>query len=383
MKDFIKKKLHESLLSEEKIPMNIPIPNDISEIKDVFVKNGFKLFVVGGAVRDAILGKTPKDYDLATNAKPNQVESIMKKAGYKTLPTGKAFGVINVFTDIGEYEVATFRSDQGKGRRPDSVEFTTIDNDVMRRDLTINALFYDIDSGEVIDLVGGIEDLKNGVIRTVGNPNERFSEDRLRIMRTIRFAARFGSNLEPEVDRALEKDGSLEGVSSERIRDEFLKGIKTAKSVIHFCQLLNKYKLFDWVFPGLKINREFIEEKNPIILIANILKGNNTDMIQKQLNLLTYTKEEISKIVFLLKFLEFQINQIYHFKKAQINSKIADSEIRKFAELNGLDKKIVEAFLKFQLTVTGQDMVDKGFKPGPEMGKAIRRAEIENFKKML
>lgn len=115
MKNNIKKILRESFMSESKIKMSIPIPKDINNIKDVFVKNGYKLFVVGGAVRDALLGKTPKDYDLATNAVPDKVESMMQKAGYKTLETGKAFGVINVFTDNDEYEIATFRKDVSYG----------------------------------------------------------------------------------------------------------------------------------------------------------------------------------------------------------------------------------------------------------------------------
>ena len=115
MKQTIKQILREGIIREDRVKMNIPIPNDILEIKDVFVKNGYKLYVVGGAVRDALLGKTPKDYDLATDADPDTVEQMMAKAGFKTLPTGKAFGVINVFTDQGEYEVATFRSDQYKG----------------------------------------------------------------------------------------------------------------------------------------------------------------------------------------------------------------------------------------------------------------------------
>lgn len=117
MKDFIRQKIRESLITESRVKMDIPIPNDIREIKDVFVKNGFKLFVVGGAVRDALLGKTPKDYDLATDATPDQVEQIMSDAGFKTLPTGKAFGVINVFTDEDEYEIATFRRDVSYGEK--------------------------------------------------------------------------------------------------------------------------------------------------------------------------------------------------------------------------------------------------------------------------
>ncbi len=138
---------------EKRIKFDIPIPKDILQIKDIFKKNGFKLYVVGGAVRDALLGKTPKDYDLATDAIPDKVETMMAKGGLKTLPTGKAFGVINVFTDMGEYEIATFREDLSGGRRPDAVSFTDIVGDVKRRDLTINALFYDIDTHEVVDLV--------------------------------------------------------------------------------------------------------------------------------------------------------------------------------------------------------------------------------------
>ena len=110
---------------EQRIRMDIPIPSDIQQIQQVFNKNGYKLYVVGGAVRDALLGKTPKDYDLATDAVPDKVEEIIAKAGFKTLPTGKAFGVINVFTDQGEYEIATFRNDTYVDEEPDLESFKT------------------------------------------------------------------------------------------------------------------------------------------------------------------------------------------------------------------------------------------------------------------
>lgn len=112
MKDQIRKSLREGLIVEERIKFDVPVPNDIVEIKNIFKQNGYKLYIVGGAVRDALLGKTPKDYDLATDALPDKVEEMMKAGGLKTLPTGKAFGVINVFTSEGEYEIATFRTDQ-------------------------------------------------------------------------------------------------------------------------------------------------------------------------------------------------------------------------------------------------------------------------------
>ena len=374
-------------MSESKIKMSIPIPNDITNIKDVFVKNGYKLFVVGGAVRDALLGKTPKDYDLATNAVPDKVESMMQKAGYKTLETGKAFGVINVFTDNDEYEIATFRKDIGSGRRPDGVDFTTIDQDVKRRDLTINALFYDIDTGEVVDLVGGVDDLKKGIVRTVGSAEERFGEDRLRILRAIRFAGRFGSGLDPAVDDALKKDNSLEGISSNRIRDEFLKGIETAKSVKHFLNLISKYKLWGGVFPGLNISNKFIEEKDPILVVSELLIGNDLVNISKQLNKLTYSSNENKAITFLVAFSNFDdINGVYKMKKLFDKSGVTPEQLRVFNSINNtLPTNVVDKFINFKLSVRGKDAQEElGVKPGTkEMGQAIEKMEINNFKKLL
>jgi tRNA nucleotidyltransferase/poly(A) polymerase len=191
MKENIKQILRENLIVEQRIKFSMNIPEDIQQIKDAFKKNGYKLYVVGGAVRDALLGKSPKDFDLATDAVPDKVEEIMKEAGLRTLPTGKAFGVINVFTDQGEYEIATFREDTTKGRNPEVKLGATIESDAARRDLRINALYYDLDTNEIIDLVGGVDDLKNGEINMVGNAQERFEEDPLRILRFFRFFSRF------------------------------------------------------------------------------------------------------------------------------------------------------------------------------------------------
>jgi tRNA nucleotidyltransferase/poly(A) polymerase len=386
MKTFIKEQLRRFILMEQRIKYDMHIPDDILAIKDVFKKNGYKLYVVGGAVRDAILGKTPKDFDLATDAVPDKVEEIMKNAGLKTLPTGKAFGVINVFTNKGEYEIATFREDSstGDGRRPDSVSFTNIEGDVKRRDLTINALFYDIDTHEVVDLVGGVNDLKNGVVRTVGSPEERFNEDKLRILRAIRFAGRFGSGLDPAVDAALMKDASLQGISGERIRDEFLKGIKSSKSVVQFLRLIDKYNLFDWIFRGLKVNKEFVEDKDPILVIANLLKFNESSVLNKQLNVYKYTIEEIRAITFLINLLKLSPETAVALKRAQKISGVSDEQIRKFGHQEGLNSKLLEAFLKFRLTVNGEQLMQQlNMKPGKELGDAINKAEYDNFKKLL
>ena len=386
MKENIRKILREGFIREDRIKKDIPVPEDIRKIKDIFIKNGYKLFVVGGAVRDALLGKTPKDWDLATDAVPDKVEEMMNAAGLKTLPTGKAFGVINVFTDDDEYEIATFRKDLSGGRRPDAVEFTTIDQDVLRRDLTINALFYDIDTGEVVDLVGGVDDLKNGIVKTVGNPADRFGEDRLRIMRAIRFAGRFGSEVDPAVEAALKKDNSLEGISPERIRDEFLKGIKTAKDVRHFLGLIDKYNLWDDIFPGLNINKDNrVNDKDPIIIIANLLKNNDPSNLSKVLNKLTYSSSENKGITFLVALQQFDSpEKVYKFKKLEGKSGVTPSQILKFSLLADINGKLIAAFDNFKLSVTGQDVQNElGIKPGPEMGKAIEKMEVDNFKRLL
>lgn len=386
MKKFIQTKIRERLLMESRIPFKLSLPSDILQIKDIFQKNGYKLYIVGGAVRDALLGKPPKDFDLATNALPDTVEQMMAKAGLRTLATGKSFGVINVFTQNGEYEIATFRSDIGSSdsRRPDSVKFTDIETDVKRRDLTINALFYDIETGEIVDLVGGVNDLKHGVVRTVGNAEERFKEDKLRIIRAIRFAGRFGSNLDPNVDAALQKDASLEGISGERIRDEFLKGLQSAKSVKHFLSLIDKYGLFDWIFKGLRVNKNFIEDKDPILVLAILLKDNDPSLLNKQLNILKYSAEEIKGIYFLVNLLKLTPETAIALKRMQKNSGVSDDEINKFGNLQSINHQLLNAFLKFNLTVNGDEMMKKlNLQPGKELGNAINRAELDNFKKLL
>lgn len=372
------------MLTESRIPFDFVLPKDILQIKDVFKKNGYKLYVVGGAVRDAILGKQPKDFDLATNALPDTVEEIMNKAGFRTLPTGKAFGVINVFTDSGEYEIATFREDVGSGRRPDAVQFTDIETDVKRRDLTINALFYDIDKKEIVDLVGGVEDLKKGIVKTVGSPQERFGEDRLRILRAIRFAARFGSNLDSEVDQALKQDSSLEGISGERIRDEFIKGIISAKSISQFMGMIERYHLFDWIFKGLKVSKNFISDKDPILVIASLLKDNDPTLLSKKLNDLKYTVDEIKNIVFLINMLKLTSETAVVLKRAQKNTSLSDEQIKTFGKFIGLDTKLLDAFIRFKLTVSGEDLMKQfNLKQGKELGDAINKAEYENFKKLI
>src|SRR4249920_3694792 len=154
---------------------------------------GFESLWAGGCVRDELLGIPPKDYDVATNATPDQIRDLFGHR--RTLPIGAAFGVVTVLgpRHAGQIDVATFRSDAtySDGRHPDSVKFTSAEQDAERRDFTINGLFYDPVGGEVVDYVGGQQDLAGRVIRAIGDARLRLAEDKLRMLRAVRFAAAF------------------------------------------------------------------------------------------------------------------------------------------------------------------------------------------------
>jgi tRNA nucleotidyltransferase/poly(A) polymerase len=185
---------------------------------------GFEALWAGGCVRDQLLGRTPKDYDVATSARPEQIRELFGKRN--TLAIGAAFGVISVLgrpRSAGQIEVATFREDAAysDGRRPDAVTFSTAEADATRRDFTVNGLFFDPIEGRVIDYVGGQEDLRKQVLRAIGNPADRIAEDKLRMLRAIRFAATFAFALEPRTQAAIQAmAGEVKIVSAERIAAE-------------------------------------------------------------------------------------------------------------------------------------------------------------------
>lgn len=183
---------------------------------------GHRAYLVGGCVRDQLMGQRPVDWDVATDATPERIEALFERV----IPVGKAFGVMIVVRPEGEYEVATFRGDGDyrDGRRPEGVTFTGPEEDVQRRDFTINALLYDPVEQRVLDFVGGVEDIRAGVVRTVGAPAERFREDHLRLLRAVRFAARTGFALESATAQAMRELAALAAaVSGERTGDELTR----------------------------------------------------------------------------------------------------------------------------------------------------------------
>ncbi len=200
-----------------------PSPREIAcKIVACLQGAGFAAFWVGGCVRDFLLGRVPQDFDIATDAKPEQVEKLFRK----TIPVGKKFGVIIVVENGIQFQVATFRAeaDYQDGRRPEKIVFANAEADASRRDFTVNGLFYDPLTEKIHDWVGGEKDLRAKIIRTIGRPEERFGEDHLRLLRVVRFAAQLNFEIEAKTFAAVKKLApKIKLISAERIRDELIK----------------------------------------------------------------------------------------------------------------------------------------------------------------
>jgi poly(A) polymerase len=219
-----------------------------NSICDTLIREGHQAFLVGGCVRDLLLGREPEDYDVSTDATPERVISLFPDA----VAVGAQFGVIIVPLDGHKVEVATFRSDIGSadGRHPERVVFSSNpEQDVQRRDFTINGLLMRHDSGEILDFVGGQADLRAGIIRAIGEPARRFAEDKLRMLRAVRFSARFGFPIEPETFAAIRLHAHEIGqVSGERIREELTK-LLTEGGACRGMELLNETGLLQQILP--------------------------------------------------------------------------------------------------------------------------------------
>ncbi|MGI6374233.1 MAG: CCA tRNA nucleotidyltransferase [Patescibacteria group bacterium] len=232
------------------------IPKYLQQAINDITTAGYEAYLVGGCVRDLLMGKTPHDWDITTNAVPEEILKIFPQAKYENdfgtvlYPIREA-GSEQVVTVL---EITTYRSEQNYSNRrhPDEVKFETeLDKDLERRDFTINALALEVESKELVDLFGGEKDIKKKIIRSVGEPSDRFKEDALRMLRAIRFSAQLGFALEPKTQRAIVKlAGSLKFVSQERIRDELIK-ILASERPYEGIKLLYETKLLQYILPEL------------------------------------------------------------------------------------------------------------------------------------
>ena len=242
--------------------ITIFLPDEVLEIFNVIKEYGAESYIVGGSVRDSILGRPVHDYDICTPVPVLELESFFEEKGYTVIPTGLQHGTITVMVNSIGYEITTYRKD-GKysdGRHPDTVEFTSdLVEDLSRRDFTINAMAYNDEEG-LIDPFNGMEDIKYKKISCVGCAEDRFGEDALRILRAIRFAAQLEFTIMPGTDREIHKQyKNLEDISIERINSEFCK----IASSDDFCVELLLYKdVFSLFIPELKDMFDF-SQNNP------------------------------------------------------------------------------------------------------------------------
>lgn len=266
--------------------------------------HGFQAWLVGGCVRDIHLGIQPKDYDVATDATPDQIIRVFPQSGL----VGAHFGVVVVKGDNEFVEVATFRQDHdySDGRRPDSVSFVKEPKeDAARRDFTINAMFMDQESGHTIDFFGGLQDLQDGVIRTVDNPDIRFAEDYIRLLRAVRFATRLGFTIENRTESSMTSHShNITKMAMERVHGELVP-ILSHVNVAQGVQILIRTGLLQKIMPEANVltaQHRFSQVKEPAfpLSMALLLAHCNNDEIVSAMNRLKCTAKEIAETAWLV-----------------------------------------------------------------------------------
>jgi tRNA nucleotidyltransferase/poly(A) polymerase len=413
--------------AHESLAADIPLPAAIEQLSRLFARHEAALFAVGGAIRDYLyhvfhdIGGQyePKDVDLATEAHPERVVEILtgpdaRSLGIRVFPKGQAFGVISALMEGTEYEIATFRDewydpDLGDGRRPDRVGFSTPGADARRRDLTINALFYDIQARQIRDynLNGdgrgqGLLDIRSLAVRPVGDPRDRFREDKLRILRLVRFFSKYNpgrllDRLDHHALAAIGEFRSLKGVSPERIGTEFLTGLRQARNPVCYLRNYDEAGLYPAVFPGLAVDIQDVDRIGDVrsarALLAWLLKGNSDPVrVRRQLNGLKYANEIADTVAFLLKLYRLDVSQVGPLLRYRdLYKQLPDAEerqrdwqqlsedVRDFARVSGLEAEL-EHFLTYQPTVRAQDFLHLR---GRAIGDAMNAAEAETYRRSL
>ena len=387
--------------------------NEVKLICEDIRTRGFEALLAGGCVRDLVMGRIPKDFDIATNATPEEILKIYPDA----LDVGREFGVSILAFQTFQVEIASFRKDGPylDGRRPSSVSFTTAKEDALRRDFTVNALFLNIKTGEIIDYVGGLQDIQTKLLKAVGDPQLRFSEDKLRMLRALRFSSQLEFEIEGETMRAIQKlHQSIQQVSSERIKDELTKWLTTSnlkpcldglwstgllKSLHHSFE-----KLFDEKCFG-QLSGFFVEDLTRYqlttkfcLLFSFIIQKNQTDgseILKQLLKDLKFSNEQSAVIQWTLtnyfKLLGFKnlrlsdrIEMCAHqsFRVLEEFVSLFNPQLSKILgpEVDRLKMDYLPKGILPQPLINGESLKALGLKPGREMGellKEIFRLQLE------
>ena len=351
----------------------LKIPEKIKFVLRTLTQNGYEAYIVGGCVRDSLLGITPSDYDVTTSAKPEEILGLFDK----TVPTGLKHGTVTVIIENEPIEVTTFRTEgeYKDFRHPQNVEFVTdLREDLSRRDFTVNAVAYNETVG-LVDLFGGLSDLENKILRSVGDSDKRFKEDALRILRLFRFASQLEFTPEEKtLKSALKLQNGLKNISKERIFSEIVKAVngKNPKAIL---PLINSGGL---EFLGICKTPEFTtiddsdlrlfvflntSSENPIEVLKTLKAPNRQiDFANKLLKLQSIemeNKEDIKNALFLTDF-----NAVNSFLQLQED----EGKLKLLAEII----KNKEPYLISHLAISGEDLKELGFK-GKEIGEVLER----------
>ena len=376
--------------------LKISLPKEVKHIIDILTQNGYEAYAVGGCVRDSILGRVPGDWDITTSALPQQVKALFRR----TIDTGIQHGTVTIMLGKNGYEVTTYRID-GKyedSRHPESVEFTpNLEEDLKRRDFTINAMAYNDENG-VVDIFGGIDDIRNRIIRCVGNAHDRFTEDALRILRAVRFSAQLGFEIDKATkDAARELAPTLVKISRERIHTELNKlllsdnpdyfsvvyELGVMKVIISELEGVNSGDI-DRLKVLIKRTKPCLPERYAALL--SVIGKDKTRAVLKGLKLDNAT---ISMAVKLVEYLgitpaltepqmRHYINEVGKedaLRVIDFNLSFADESMHeKYTDMRKLCAHVLErgdcTSLK-ELDVTGKDLVDAGFEAGKQLGELL------------
>ncbi len=383
-------------------------------------EEGYLAYFAGGWVRDFLLGVPSDDIDIATNALPETIQTIFPK----TVPIGLSFGIILVIIGDKKYEVATFRSDFSykDGRRPSRIEYTNPMEDAKRRDFTINGIFFDPMKEELIDYVGGKEDLEKKIIRAIGNPHQRFQEDRLRMMRAVRLSARLSFTIEKETEKAICSHAKelLPAVAMERIWQEFTK-ITAYPNKKKAFSLLHRFGLLSVIFSLLQETTEERLEKRirfiddypsstpTVAFVFSLFPPLSLEEKVTIAERCKLSKKEISFLIFwhqaedlLSKPLERENSDWVPFYASPFAETIlfihaahlpTDQRTLFFTEHQKREEKLsffIESYKNRQPILTAQDLIQEGITPSPLLGDLLREgekiaanAEIKEKEKLL
>jgi tRNA nucleotidyltransferase/poly(A) polymerase len=372
-------------------------------------RNGFQALLAGGCVRDMLLGRRAKDYDVATEARPEDVIRLFKR----TLKVGAQFGVVIVLTEDRQVEVATFRTETGyaDGRHPGSVEFSNAAEDAARRDFTINGMFYDPLQKQVIDYADGQADLKLKIVRTIGKPEERFGEDYLRMLRAVRFSTQLDFAIEPATWSAIRSNaGNIARISGERIAME-LEGILVNPNRAAGASMLIESGLVEAIFPGLageqaesavSILNQLRKKVDFALALACFFAGGETEFAIRSCRVLKLSRNQNKHVKFLLanrsKLLDDKMSladlkkilaepyfwDLYELQRAI--QKAGGDGRKSTAALTSLRKRIKalgDVELQPKPLLNGHDLIRLGAVPGPDLGQLAEEMYIAQLEGTL